>query len=97
MSKNIYWIFSILLILLLCSKSTISVISGLDTDVIVDLIVLNGISSSQSCPSGYTPASGCENEMCDICNDETRNKSVVCVVEEPKNIMLFESNGKHLI
>lgn len=34
-----------------------------------------------------------ENDICDICNDDTRNKSVVCVVEEPKNIMLFERMG----
>jgi len=66
MIKNNYWIFSSLLILLFCSESVISVITGLDTEVIVDLTVLNDKSSSQSCPSGYSPASGCGNEMCDL-------------------------------
>lgn len=31
-----------------------------------------------------------ENDLCEICKDENRNKNVICVVEEPKNIMLFE-------
>lgn len=79
MSKNIYWIFSTLLILIFFSKSTISVITGLDTDVIVDLMVLNGKSSSQSCPSGYTPASGCENEMCDLNYNAGGNYIYLCL------------------
>lgn len=31
-----------------------------------------------------------EDELCEICKDKTRNKEVVCVVEEPKNVILFE-------
>lgn len=32
----------------------------------------------------------CEDELCDICKDKTRNKKIICVVEEPKTIVLFE-------
>ena len=31
-----------------------------------------------------------EAETCEICKDKSRNKEVLCVVEEPKNIILFE-------
>ena len=31
-----------------------------------------------------------EDELCEICKDKSRNKKVLCVVEEPKNIVLFE-------
>ena len=31
-----------------------------------------------------------EEEKCEICKDNFRNKKVICVVEEPKNIILFE-------
>jgi recombination protein RecR len=33
-----------------------------------------------------------EKDICDICDDESREKSLLCVVEEPKNIFLFEKN-----
>lgn len=31
-----------------------------------------------------------EEDKCEICKDKNRNKKVVCVVEEPKNVILFE-------
>ena len=31
-----------------------------------------------------------ENDLCEICKDKNRNKEVLCVVEEPKNVILFE-------
>ena len=34
-----------------------------------------------------------EDEICSICKDEMRNKEVICVVEEPKNVILFEKIG----
>lgn len=34
-----------------------------------------------------------ENEICDICGDAKRNSDVICVVETPKNISLFEKIG----
>ncbi len=34
-----------------------------------------------------------ENDICDICCDDTRDSSVLCVVEEAKNSILFEKMG----
>ena len=31
-----------------------------------------------------------ENELCEICKDKTRDKQLLCVVEEPKNVILLE-------
>ena len=31
-----------------------------------------------------------ENKLCEICSDQTRDKQILCVVEEPKNVILFE-------
>lgn len=31
-----------------------------------------------------------ETELCEICKDKTRNKEILCVVEDPKNVILFE-------
>ena len=31
-----------------------------------------------------------ENELCEVCKDKNRNKQILCVVEEPKNVILFE-------
>lgn len=31
-----------------------------------------------------------EEDECEICKDNSRNNSVLCVVEEPKNVILFE-------
>ena len=34
-----------------------------------------------------------DNSVCSICNDDTRNKSIIMVVERPKDIILFEKLG----
>lgn len=34
-----------------------------------------------------------EDDVCDICRDNTRDSSVLCVVEEAKNAILFEKIG----
>ena len=31
-----------------------------------------------------------ESELCEVCKDKSRDKQVLCVVEEPKNVILFE-------
>ena len=31
-----------------------------------------------------------EDEECEICKSKNRNKKIICVVEEPKNVILFE-------
>lgn len=35
----------------------------------------------------------CEKNNCSICNDETRNKNIICVVENQKNVFIFEKLG----
>ena len=34
-----------------------------------------------------------ENDICDICKDKKRNKGIICVVEDVKNVFLFERNN----
>lgn len=36
-----------------------------------------------------------ENELCDICSDTSRDQQIICVVEDPKNIILFEKVGSY--
>lgn len=36
-----------------------------------------------------------EEEVCSICKDSTRERDVVCVVEDPKNVALFEKLGSY--
>ncbi len=31
-----------------------------------------------------------EDNLCEICKDKSRNKSLLCVVDDPKNVILFE-------
>ncbi len=33
-----------------------------------------------------------EQEKCNICSNPERDQSIICVVEEPSNIVLFEKN-----
>ena len=35
-----------------------------------------------------------DNEICDICNDEDRNKNLICVIEDYKSVFSFEKAGK---
>ena len=36
-----------------------------------------------------------ESDPCDICQDERRDKSTVCVVEEPLDVLALERSGKY--
>jgi recombination protein RecR len=36
-----------------------------------------------------------EKDPCSICSDEKRNKSVICVVEQPLDILSLEKSGKY--
>lgn len=36
-----------------------------------------------------------EHEVCPICSDSTRDKSVICVVETPKDVTAFERTGEY--
>ena len=34
-----------------------------------------------------------EDDICEICNDDSREQDVLCVVEDPKNVIMFEKIG----
>ena len=34
-----------------------------------------------------------EQDKCDICLDENRNKKIICVVQEPKNVIMIEKSN----
>lgn len=36
-----------------------------------------------------------ENDLCEICNSKDRDQTTICVVEEPKNVILFEKIGSY--
>ena len=36
-----------------------------------------------------------ESEICHICRDDTRDSSIVCVVEEPKDVIALEKSGEY--
>lgn len=36
-----------------------------------------------------------ENEFCDICSDQSRNKSVICILEDYKSVFAFERAGNY--
>lgn len=36
-----------------------------------------------------------ETELCSICSEKSRNREVICVVENPKNVALFEKIGSY--
>ena len=58
-------IFSIILICSTIFPVKTTLISGLNTSVVVDLKILNEKKSNINCPSGYIQASGCNNK-CDL-------------------------------
>ncbi len=47
--------------------------------------------------NGVQLCSCCQNftdrEVCEICSDDNRDKSVICVVESPKDVSAFERSG----
>lgn len=36
-----------------------------------------------------------ENDLCDICSSKNRDKKTICVVHDPKNVILFEKMGTY--
>ncbi|WP_291950999.1 recombination mediator RecR [Campylobacter sp.] len=34
-----------------------------------------------------------ENEVCNICADDSRNKDIICIVQSPKDILILEDSG----
>ena len=49
--------------------------------------------------NGVQLCSCCQNftdrETCEICSDDNRDKSVICVVESPKDVSAFERSGSY--
>ena len=80
MSKTITLLFPtiILFFSFILSPSSEYEIPGLDTYIVSDLVVLSGSSKSQSCPNGYTAASGCGNGMCDLNTKAGGNYIYLC-------------------
>ncbi len=37
----------------------------------------------------------CEEQFCEVCQNENRQRNIICVVEEPKNVILFEKIGTY--
>ncbi len=37
----------------------------------------------------------CEEDLCEVCQSKNRDNSTICVVEEPKNVILFEKVGTY--
>ena len=55
--------------------------------------------SVQNLKTGTIICSTCfavdESDPCSICSDSARNKSIICVVEEPLDVLALEKNGKY--
>ncbi len=65
---------------------------NLDQNVI-DLFTKSLIDSKQKIKKCSKCNNYCEKEFCDICLDDMRDSKILCVVEDPKNIILFERLG----
>lgn len=37
----------------------------------------------------------CDDDICDICKDDDRNKNLICVVEDYKSVFVFEKTGNY--
>lgn len=70
----------------------------LDTDV-VEFFSKNLLDSKLKIQNCLICGNLSEESECEICKDKTRDNKVLCVVEEPKNIITFEKvgvfNGKY--
>ncbi len=66
----------------------------LDEDVINQFA--QSISDSKSKIKRCTKCNNyAEDDLCDICKDKKRDKNLLCVVEDPKSIVLFERIGSY--
>jgi recombination protein RecR len=52
--------------------------------------IINARSKIRSCKSCFSLTDG---ETCQICSDLKRNQKIICVVEDPKNIITIENSG----
>lgn len=65
---------------------------GLDNEIISLFIdSLKGVKTKiKRCKKCYNYT---EDDFCYICANENRNRKIICIIEEPKNIILFEKIG----
>lgn len=49
-------------------------------------------SSLHPCPSCFSLT---EDERCDVCSDPARESGLICVVEEPADVLTIEQSGQH--
>ena len=69
------------------------ILKGEDSDVLRLADALAEVKRSvHFCPRCFNFA---EADLCDICADSRRDATVICVVEEPKDIVAFERTGEY--
>jgi recombination protein RecR len=54
--------------------------------------IVEASSKLRPCPICFSLT---EEQECDVCSDPTRDHSVVCVVEEPADVLTLEQSGQH--
>ena len=65
---------------------------GEDEAVALGEAIINMRKNIQYCKTCHNIS---ESEMCDICGDRTRDPSIVCVVENVKDLLTIESTREH--
>jgi recombination protein RecR len=54
--------------------------------------IVEASSKLRPCPICFSLT---EEEQCDVCSDPARDHSIVCVVEEPADVLTLEQSGQH--
>jgi recombination protein RecR len=54
--------------------------------------IVKASSQLRPCPVCFSLTEG---ELCDVCSDPARDRSLVCVVEEPADVLTLEQSGQH--
>lgn len=54
--------------------------------------IIEASSRLRPCPVCFSLT---EEQQCDVCSDPTRDHSIVCVVEEPADVLAMEQSGQH--
>ena len=54
--------------------------------------IVDASSKLRPCPTCFSLT---EEQQCDVCSDPSRDHSIVCVVEEPADVLTLEQSGQH--
>jgi recombination protein RecR len=54
--------------------------------------IVEASSKLRPCPICFSLT---EEQQCDVCSDPTRDHSVICVIEEPADVLTLEQSGQH--